>query len=149
MMTNILFFPQNTVQFIISSFCAAIMFMSFVKHVQKFRRHVWAGWCCSVRVQAAAEHGSTGSIVSCKNVKFIVWHAMQAQGALRYSSTLSLTRALDGCEWSWPYPDCLATPPIVQETGWASWPVWVGMEDLSPTGVWTPDSPVWQGLWSE
>jgi hypothetical protein len=69
-MPNILLFSQNTVQFIILSFCAEIMFMSFVKHVQKFRQHVWAGLCCSMRVQAAAEHGTLGSIVSCKNVKF-------------------------------------------------------------------------------
>jgi hypothetical protein len=70
-MPNVLLFLQNTVQFIILSFAAEIMFMSFIKHMQKFRQHVWAGLCCSVRVQAAAEHGSIGSTVSCKNVKFI------------------------------------------------------------------------------
>jgi hypothetical protein len=69
-MPNILLFPQNTVQFIILSCSAEIIFMSFVKHVQRFRQHVWDGLCCSVRVQAAAEHGSIGSTVSCKNVKF-------------------------------------------------------------------------------
>jgi hypothetical protein len=68
--SNILLFPQNTVQFIILSISAEIMFTSFVKHVEKFRQHVWAGLCCSVRVQAAAEYGSIGSRVSCKNVKF-------------------------------------------------------------------------------
>jgi hypothetical protein len=55
-----------------SIFSAEIMFMPFIKHVQKFRQHVWAGLCCSVRVQAAAEQGSIGSTVSSKNVKFIL-----------------------------------------------------------------------------
>jgi hypothetical protein len=69
-MPNILLLPQSAVQFIILSFSAEIMFMCFVK--QKFRQHVWAGLCCSVRVQAAAEHDSTGSTVSLKNVKFVL-----------------------------------------------------------------------------
>jgi hypothetical protein len=69
-MPDIFLFPQNTLQIIILYFSAEIMFMSFVKHVQKFRQHVWAGLCCSVSVQAAAEHGSIGSTLSCKNVKF-------------------------------------------------------------------------------
>jgi hypothetical protein len=56
-------FPQNTVEFIILSFSAEIMFMSFVKHMQKFRQHVWAGLFCSVRVQPAAEHGSMDKTV--------------------------------------------------------------------------------------
>jgi hypothetical protein len=71
-MPNIFLFPQNTVQFIILSFSAEIMFMYFVKHMQKFRQHVWAGLCCSGWVQAAAEHDSIGSIASCKNAKFIL-----------------------------------------------------------------------------
>jgi hypothetical protein len=69
-MPNIFLFPQNTVYFIILSFSAQILFMFFVKHVQKFTQHVWAKLHCSVRVQAGAKHDSIGSTVSCKNVKF-------------------------------------------------------------------------------
>ena len=31
--------------------------------------------------------------------------------------------------------------PIVQEAGWASGLVWTGVENLAPTGVWSPDRP--------
>ena len=31
--------------------------------------------------------------------------------------------------------------PIVQESGWAPWPVWMGAENLAPTGIWSPDQP--------
>ena len=31
--------------------------------------------------------------------------------------------------------------PIVQETGWASEPVWIGAESLAPTGLRSPDLP--------
>ena len=31
--------------------------------------------------------------------------------------------------------------PIVQEVGWASEPVWIGAENLSPTGIRSPDLP--------
>jgi hypothetical protein len=30
---------------------------------------------------------------------------------------------------------------IVQEAGWASGPVWTGAENLTPTGIWSPDRP--------
>ena len=60
-------------------------------------------------------------------------------GELRYSSTLSLTSALDGFGWSTPHPGRL-TPGkdlvlIVQEAGWASELVWTGAENLAPTGI--------------
>ena len=29
--------------------------------------------------------------------------------------------------------------PIVQEAGWAPWPVWMGAENLAPTGIRSPD----------
>jgi hypothetical protein len=50
------------------------------------------------------------------------------EGEQRYSSTLSLTPALDGGGWSTPRPGRF-TPgndpvPIVQEAGWAPGPVW-------------------------
>jgi hypothetical protein len=55
------------------------------------------------------------------------------------------TSALEGGERSvspWP----LSTPgkdlaPIVQEAGWAPEPVWTGAENLTPTGIRSPDSP--------
>ena len=31
--------------------------------------------------------------------------------------------------------------PIVQEAGWASEPVWIGAENLVPTGIRSPDLP--------
>ena len=31
--------------------------------------------------------------------------------------------------------------PIVQEAGWASEPVWIGAENLAPTGIWSPNLP--------
>ena len=31
--------------------------------------------------------------------------------------------------------------PIVQETGWAPGPVWTGVENLTPTGIRSPDRP--------
>ena len=54
----------------------------------------------------------------------------------RYSSTLSLTSAVDGGGWSTPRPGSF-TPgkdplPIVQEAGWAPGPVWKGAENLTP-----------------
>ena len=62
-----------------------------------------------------------------------------------YSSTLSLTSALDEGGWSAPLPGRF-TPgkdpvPIVQEAGWAPGPVWTGAENLAPTGIRSPDRP--------
>ena len=62
-----------------------------------------------------------------------------------YSSTLSLTSALDGGGWLTPRL-CHFTPgkdpvPIVQEGGWAPGPVWTGAENLAPTGIRSPDRP--------
>ena len=31
--------------------------------------------------------------------------------------------------------------PILQEAGWATGPVWTGAENLSPTGIRSPDRP--------
>jgi hypothetical protein len=31
--------------------------------------------------------------------------------------------------------------PIVQEAGWAPGPVWTGAENLTPTGIRSPDRP--------
>jgi hypothetical protein len=62
-----------------------------------------------------------------------------------YSSTLPSTSALDGGGWSTSRPGRF-TPekdpvPIVQEAGWASGPVWTNAENLSPTGIRSPDRP--------
>ena len=70
-------------------------------------------------------------------VKFTLEQATKAQKG-RYSSTLSLTSALDRGGWSMPRPGCF-TPgmdpvPTVQEAGWAPGPVWMGAENLAPLG---------------
>ena len=63
-----------------------------------------------------------------------------------YSSTVSLTSALDGGGgWSTPRPG-RCTPekdpvPIVQEAGWDPGPVWTCAENLAPTGIRSPDRP--------
>lgn len=56
-----------------------------------------------------------------------------------YSSTISLTLALDGSGLSTPCPGCF-TPgedpgPIVQKAGWVPGPVWMGVESLTPTRI--------------
>ena len=67
------------------------------------------------------------------------------EGEQTYSSTLSLTLALDGGVWSTPRPgrfsSCKDPVPIVQEAGLAPGTVWVGEENLAPTGVRTPNRP--------
>jgi hypothetical protein len=70
------------------------------------------------------------------------FHPKQATKAER---GFSLTSALDGGRWSTPRP-CRFTPrkdpvPIVQEAGWASGPVWTGAENVTPTGIRSPDRP--------
>ena len=35
--------------------------------------------------------------------------------------------------------------PIVQEAGWAPWPVWTGAENLAATGIRSPDRPARSG----
>jgi hypothetical protein len=56
-----------------------------------------------------------------------------------------LTSALEGGGWPAPRPGRF-TPgkdpaPIVQEAGWASWPVWKCAKNLAPTGIRSPDRP--------
>ena len=50
---------------------------------------------------------------------------------------------LDGGGWSTPRPGRPGKNPIpiVQEAGWASEPVWIGAENLVPTGIRSPDLP--------
>ena len=61
-----------------------------------------------------------------------------------YSSTLSLTSALDGGVWSTPLPGRFAPnkePVSIVQTSWAPRPVWTGAENLAPTGIRSPDRP--------
>jgi len=62
-----------------------------------------------------------------------------------YSSTLSLTSALDGGWWSTPCPGRF-TPrndpaPVVYEAGWSQGRDWMGAENLAPSGIQSPDRP--------
>jgi hypothetical protein len=63
----------------------------------------------------------------------------------RYSSTLSLTSALDEDVWSTPHPGRFSPGKdpvaILKEGGWASGPVWTGGENSPPTGIRSPDRP--------
>jgi hypothetical protein len=47
--------------------------------------------------------------------------------------------ALEGVGWSAPHPGCFTSRkdpvPIVQEAGWASWPVWTCAINLDSTGI--------------
>ena len=57
-----------------------------------------------------------------------------------------MTTALEGGEGSASRPRPLFTPgkdpvPIVQEAGWAPGPVWTSAENLTPTGIRSPDRP--------
>ena len=60
----------------------------------------------------------------------------------KYSSTLSLTSALDGGGWSTPRPGRF-TPekdpvPIAYKAVWTPGPVWTGAENLATTGIRSP-----------
>ena len=60
-----------------------------------------------------------------------------------YSSTLSLTSALDGDWWSTPRPGRF-TPgkdPVPIVAGWVPVAVWTGAENVAPTGIRSPDRP--------
>ena len=51
-----------------------------------------------------------------------------------------MTVALEGGEWSAAHPGHTLPPgkdlvPILQEAGWAPKPVWMGAENLIPTGI--------------
>jgi len=53
---------------------------------------------------------------------------------------------LDGGGWSTPRLGRSLPPgedpvPIVQEAGWATGSVWIGAENLAPTGIRSPDRP--------
>jgi len=56
-----------------------------------------------------------------------------------YISTLSLTSALDGSDWSMPRPGQFThgkdTVPIVYEVEWGPRLIWTGAENLVPTRI--------------
>jgi hypothetical protein len=92
-------------------------------------------------VRSGTVKGSKGNSLG------LPWHFILQQGhegpegEKRYSSTPSLTSALDGGRWSTPHPSRF-TPgkdpvPIVQEAGWAPEAVWSGAE-ISPPPVFDP-----------
>ena len=62
-----------------------------------------------------------------------------------FSSTLSLTSALDVGGWSTPRSGRFNSEkdpvPIVQEAWWAPRPVWTVVENLAATDIRSPDSP--------
>jgi hypothetical protein len=79
-------------------------------------------------------------------VKLNLEQAKRAQGLnYRYSSTLSLTSALDGMGGQRHTPPAL--PPRkrpgthCRETEWFPGQVWTGAENISPTGIRSPDRP--------
>ena len=56
-----------------------------------------------------------------------------------------MTSALEGV-WGQRHAPATLTPrkdpvPIVQEAGWASGLIWTGAENLTPTGIRSPDRP--------
>jgi hypothetical protein len=67
------------------------------------------------------------------------------EGEKRNSSTVSLTSALDEVGWSTSrlgrFTAGNALVPVVEEDGWVPGPVWTGAENLTATGVRSPDSP--------
>jgi hypothetical protein len=64
----------------------------------------------------------------------------------RYSSTLSLTSALDGGRVVNATPRPFFAPgkdpvPLYKETGWTPGPFWTGVENLAHIGIRSPDRP--------
>ena len=71
---------------------------------------------------------------------------MKAQRGSRGIALLFLDLGTeDGDGWSAPRPGRFAPGkdpvPIVQGAGWAPGPVWTGAENLTPTGIRSPDRP--------
>ena len=62
-----------------------------------------------------------------------------------YNSTLPSASALDGGGWSTPRSSRFNPEKdlvtIVWEAGWAPGPLWTGAENLTPTGIRSPDLP--------
>ena len=78
-----------------------------------------------------------------KRVRFALEQAMKTQ---RGSEGIALTSALNGGGSQHHAPAALPsreseTVPVVQNGGWAPWPVWAGVENLASTGTRSPDRP--------
>jgi len=79
-------------------------------------------------------------------VKFTLEQAWKAQRGSRDTALLFLFL---GHRWGWvviatPRPLCppeRGPVPIVQEAGWAMWPLWTGAENLAPIGIRFPAHP--------
>jgi hypothetical protein len=79
-------------------------------------------------------------------VKLTLEQATKAQRGSRDTALLFLYL---GPRWGWvviatPRPFCppeRGSVPIVQEAGWALWPVWTGAENLAPFGIRFPARP--------
>jgi hypothetical protein len=69
---------------------------------------------------ANARIKNESSFTACKvNSKFqSITRHNGPEGEYRYSSTLSLTSALDGSGWSTPHPGCLTSPLAPQKKTW-------------------------------
>jgi hypothetical protein len=68
------------------------------------------------------------------------------KGKRWYSSTLSLTSALDGVGWSMLRSGCFTLGketqcPLYRRLGGAPGPFWTGSEKLASTGIRSPDRP--------
>jgi hypothetical protein len=69
---------------------------------------------------------------------------MKAEGKGKYSTTLSLTSALDVGyvkQRSGRFTAGNCTVSIAQENGWGSGPVWTEAENLAHAGILSPNSP--------
>jgi hypothetical protein len=69
--------------------------------------------------------------------KFTLEHAYR--GSRRISSTLSLTSALEGGEWSTPRPGRSIPGPVVQDAGCDKGAVRTGVENIATTGMRSPN----------
>jgi hypothetical protein len=66
------------------------------------------------------------------------------EGDYRYSCILDLTSALDGMGGQRHAPAALPPvkwSPMLQEVGWAPGPVWTDAENVTSTGIRSPDRP--------
>jgi len=91
---------------------------------------------------------NSACVSACKlKVKFTIEEAKKTQGGgeYNYTSTVSLTSALDGSGLSMPRRGHITftkeAVPILKETGRAPRPVWPDAQKLAPTGIRFPDRP--------
>ena len=77
-------------------------------------------------------------------------HIIQTSARGPEGSTRYLVTAIDwwgGCVCQYLTPATLPwerdPAPIVQETGWAPGPVWIGAENLASAGIRSPDRPAY------